>query len=51
MNTSDTECDYCEGLGHRTVSVENEYGLGIIEQEECSKCRGSGTTVLNPIEE
>ena len=46
-----TECDYCEGLGYRTVSVENEYGLGSIEQEECSKCRGSGTTVPNPKEE
>lgn len=40
--TTPKDCDYCEGLGFRTVSVENEYGLGEIQQEECEKCRGAG---------
>lgn len=34
------ECDWCEGLGYRTVSVEQDNGYGAIEQEECEKCHG-----------
>jgi hypothetical protein len=35
-------CDYCEGMGTRTVSVEQDNGYGEIQQEECSKCKGEG---------
>jgi hypothetical protein len=34
-------CDYCEDLGYRTVSVENEQGSGDIVQEECERCHGN----------
>lgn len=34
------ECTYCEGLGFRTISVENENGGGDIEREICPKCNG-----------
>lgn len=36
------DCDYCEGLGFRTISVEQDNGTGSIEQEECEKCKGTG---------
>lgn len=37
------ECDYCEGMGQRTVSVETDSGVGEIQREECEKCKGIGT--------
>jgi len=36
------ECDWCEGLGERTVSVETDNGGGEIVQEECEVCHGRG---------
>lgn len=35
------ECKYCEGLGYRIVSVENDQGSGDIVQEECERCHGN----------
>lgn len=43
--TKQGECDYCEGMGQRTVSVEGENGVGEIEKETCPKCNGSGRSV------
>lgn len=37
------ECEYCEGLGFRTESIENDVGSGDIEQVECPKCKGKGS--------
>lgn len=39
------DCDYCEGMGQRTVSVEGESGVGEIQHEECPKCKGTGKSV------
>lgn len=39
---SQFECDYCEGLGERTVSVEGENGTGEIIQDECPMCNATG---------
>ena len=43
QNNRGEECDWCEGLGTRTISVEQDNGYGEIQQEECGKCRGTGT--------
>lgn len=36
------DCVWCEGLGFRTVSVEQENGYGLIQKEECEVCKGKG---------
>lgn len=41
------ECDWCEGLGERTVSVETDNGGGEIVKEECEVCRGAGRVADN----
>lgn len=33
------DCNWCEYLGYRTVSVETEDGGGEIIQEECEVCK------------
>lgn len=36
------ECKYCQGMGTVRESVENEYGLGEIQDFDCERCRGKG---------
>ena len=36
------KCDYCDGLGYRVESIENDYGLGEICDVECPSCHGTG---------
>lgn len=40
--TYEEDCDYCEGMGERTVSVEGDSGVGEIQKEECGRCKGTG---------
>ena len=38
-------CKWCEGLGYRTVSIENDQGSGDIVQEECEVCHSKQNTL------
>jgi hypothetical protein len=51
IEPKEEKCDYCEGLGFRTESIENDIGGGDIEQIECPKCKGTGIKGGKPKEE